>query len=369
MTHSTKKRTATKRTKARKPAAKRTNQARRQTTKGRSTSQAHAAVNLIAAASFSTAAMLESPAKQLDFVLPGLLIGTVNLQVGPGGVGKSTFTLQNGLSVAAGCDLFNFWGDPESPFKMNAGKVVYISVEDGPDVVTERLKAAYEEFSPAHQEAIGKNMIFVFPPSFSIVKKCKGSLVKSDWILALEAFLKDMGESPRLIIIDTLNRSLGDANENSATSMSKIEKVLKSIAETHGCGVQLVHHTVKHTGTAEAGLKPDVARGSSAAVSNVRSMINLSPDDTNPNIVWYALSKVNYGPKPPTRYAIRNEDGIFFGSAHHPDKLPIAEPIASKSAPAQDVDQLVGKHSKKIATLVTPKARDELKSRARSRLN
>jgi hypothetical protein len=337
MEHSTTTRSSTKPAKVRKTAAKTRTATRRQTAERRSAKQAPAAINKIKAATVSTAAMLKNPAKPLDFVLPGLLLGTVNLEVGPGGVGKSNFALQNSVSVAIGRDVFNFWGDPDRLFKMKKGKVIYISAEDGEQVVTERLKSAYRHLTRAQRKAVRQNLSFVFATSFSIVSRREGLLVESDWIRDLHAALQEMTEKPRLIVIDTLNRSLGDANENSTSGMTKVEEALKIIAETYNCGVQLVHHTIKGTGDAEAGLKADVARGSSAAVSNVRSVINLSPDDVNPNVIWYAVTKANYGPKPPTRFAIRSEDGVLFGSAHHPDK-----PLAASAIEGRQ--ELVGGH-------------------------
>jgi len=289
-------------------------------------------LNRIAAARASTDAMLKSRGKPLDFVLPGLLVDTVGIVVGGSGVGKSHFALQNAISVGIGRDIFNFWGDPENPFCMKKGKVMYISAEDGEDVVTQRLQNACKELSSRQRRAVKENVHFFFPQSFSIVTRQDGVLTESDWIRDLHAELCTWEERPRLIIVDTLNRSLGDANENSASGMAKIEEALKRIAVTYGCGVQLVHHALKGSGDAEAGLKPDVARGSSAAVCNVRSMINLALDDTNPNVIWYALSKANYGPKPPIRFAIRNSDGVLFGAAQHPEKILPVKSVGKKGA-------------------------------------
>ncbi|MBA4457419.1 AAA family ATPase, partial [Cylindrospermopsis raciborskii CS-506_B] len=86
--------------------------------------------------------MLKKRSKPLDFVLPGLLVKTVSLLLGPGGVGKSNFALQNAISVAIGRDIFNLWGDPDNRYRIKKGKVIYLSVEDGEDVLTERLQNA-----------------------------------------------------------------------------------------------------------------------------------------------------------------------------------------------------------------------------------
>ncbi|WP_434622450.1 AAA family ATPase [Tabrizicola sp. M-4] len=314
-----------------------------------SDNQAFAPINRIAAATASTSAMLRKRYKPLDFVLPGLLLRTVSLLLGPGGVGKSNFALQNAISIAIGRDIFNLWGEPDNSYRIKKGKVIYISAEDGEDVLAERLQNACKHLSPWFRKNVEANIEFIFPDSFSIVMRQDGRLAESDWIRDLHIVLAAADQKPRLIIVDTLNRSLGDANENSATGMAKIKETLKRIAETHNCGVQIVHHTVKNAGDAEAGLKLDVARGSSAAVCSVRSMINLAPDDINPNVVWYALTKSNYSPKPPTRFAIRNEDGVLFGSAQHPDRVSSAKPAQKAQQSDQSGAPSAGKKAGKAA--------------------
>ncbi|WP_158241882.1 AAA family ATPase [Tabrizicola sp. TH137] len=79
----------------------------------------------------STADMLKSRAQPLDFVFPTVLRGTVCALIGAGGVGKSGFALQTGISVAVGRDVFHLWGDPDAPVTIKKGKVLYISAEDG----------------------------------------------------------------------------------------------------------------------------------------------------------------------------------------------------------------------------------------------
>lgn len=360
---------------ARKAAAKRTAPPPKQAAAGSPAVAPLAPINRITAATASTAAMLKKRSKPLDFVLPGLLLRTVSLLLGPGGVGKSNFALQNAISVAIGRDIFNLWGDPDNRYRIKKGKVIYLSVEDGEDVLSERLQNACKHLSPWYRKIVAANIAFVFPDSFSIVTRQDGQLVETDWIRDLNAVLAEADPKPRLIIVDTLNRSLGDANENSATGMAKIEETLKRVAETHKCGVQIIHHTVKNAGDAQAGLKPDVARGSSAAVCSVRSMINLAPDDINPNVVWYALTKANYGPKPPTRFAIRNEDGVLFGSAQHPDRVSSAKP-AEKAQPSVECSTpSAGKKAGKVAKAgkrgksAVPALRREPKRSPRPRLN
>jgi regulatory protein RepA len=83
--------------------------------------------------------VLGSPPPELDFVLPGLLAGTVGMIVGPGAVGKTTFLLQLAMSLSAGgslgCGL---------PFKTEApGKVVFVAAEETASLLSHRLHAVH----------------------------------------------------------------------------------------------------------------------------------------------------------------------------------------------------------------------------------
>ena len=292
--------------------------------------QQAAGVNKLEACMVSMAEMLKSQAQPLDFVIPTVVRGTVTALVGPGGVGKSGFALQTAISVAIGRDAYNLWGDPDAPVAIKKGKVLYISAEDGKQVVTNRVKVACKRLTRTQRRNAIENLQWFFPEGFGIVKRSNGKLVESDWITDLHKFLRKMPEKPRLIIIDTLNRSLGDANENSATGIGKLEGALKGVAETWNAAVQIVHHTAKNVCGVEAGLKADAARGSGATAANVRSMINIVPDDKNPDVICFEASKVNYGPKPPMRYAKRDADGVLTGSSVHPDSIA---PEQSSSQP------------------------------------
>lgn len=348
----------TKTTKSRRTTKKATAPVNKQTPRKRMNARAdgdlrqrRTGVNRIEACMVSTAEMLKSRAKPHDFVIPTVLCGTVTALVGPGGVGKSGFALQNAISVAIGRDVYNLWGDPDAPFKLKKGNVLYISAEDGQEVVTSRVKIACKRLSRAQRTKAIENLHWFFPNGFGIVKRSNGKLVESDWITDLHAFIRKMPEKPRLIIIDTLNRSLGDANENSATGIGKLDEALKGVAEAWNAAVQIVHHTVKNVGDVEAGLKSDAARGSGATAASVRSMINIAPDDRNPDVICYAVSKANYGPKPPMRYAKRDENGVLTGSAIHPDSITREQPsLPPQDHRMNDEHPLTGSMSRRIST-------------------
>lgn len=72
-------------------------------------------------------AFKEKP-EPLDFVLPGMLAGTVGSIISPGGVGKSMFALQLAVQIAGGPDMLGL-GD------LKCGRVIYLPAEDPPGAI------------------------------------------------------------------------------------------------------------------------------------------------------------------------------------------------------------------------------------------
>lgn len=291
--------------------------------KGTSVQPTH--INRIDAATASTADLLRARSTPPDFILPCFLLGTVGQLVAPGGVGKSYFALQNAISVAIGCDVFGFWGNDAAPFKIKKGRAVYISAEDSQDIVQQRLQDACRGLTNAQRRAVEQNLELVFPDDFSIVKRKRGALAPSDWIEDLHASLGDKPVKPRLIIIDTLNRSLGDANENSASSMAAIQEALKVVAVAFKSSIMLLHHTVKRTGDSESCLRQDAARGSGAGSANCRWQANMALEvasepseplgDQQLDRISYLISKANYCAKPTKRVLVRLKNGVLISQS------------------------------------------------------
>ena len=65
------------------------------------------------------------PPAPFDFVVPGLMAGTVGALVSPGGTGKSMWALQMALSLSAGVDMLGLGSGVSS-----GQPVVFLSAED-----------------------------------------------------------------------------------------------------------------------------------------------------------------------------------------------------------------------------------------------
>jgi|JRYH01.1.fsa_nt_gb RecA-family ATPase len=255
----------------------------------------------------------------IDFVLPGLAAGTVGIVVSPGGTGKSMLLLSTVLAVAMGRDVGRIWGsDP------TAGKTCYIGLEDPEDVLKIRLHdllsyASADELDLAADQA---SFLPAFGRGWSVVSKTPQGIITSPRFEATAAALT--AARPRLIVIDTFNRALGGADENSNGDVGQVLAVLEGLARTSGAAIVLAHHVSKASMRDGSGSEQHASRGASALVDNARWMAALSvmtPDDAAKRGIeddverrsWVRLDvpKVNYGAPVEPRWLQRRAGGVL----------------------------------------------------------
>ncbi|MGH2478998.1 MAG: AAA family ATPase [Ktedonobacteraceae bacterium] len=115
------------------------------------------------------------------------------------------------------------------------------------------------------------------------------------------AFAEDFPEPPVLVVIDTLSRCSGGADENSNTDMAKIIAAADSIQQRFHCTVLIVHHAGKDRDRGQ--------RGASSLIGNTETIIEVAPTDDGCRVVCYKqkdapkfevlflqLQPVQYGP-------------------------------------------------------------------------
>lgn len=88
----------------------------------------------------------------LDFVLPGMLAGTVGALVSPGGAGKSMMALQLATLIASGADLIGFGT------KYSTGNVVILAAEDPPIALQHRLHALGTKLNPDQRIEVSRRI-------------------------------------------------------------------------------------------------------------------------------------------------------------------------------------------------------------------
>lgn len=252
--------------------------------------------------------------KPRDYVLPGLIPGTVGAIVSPGGAGKSMMSLMIAHYVAAGIDLLGFG-------KLNTGPVTYLSAEDGEDVLHERLYALGGLLNASQREACAKLL------TIEDMTQYTPDLTRADWL----KFLEDNARLSRLLFIDTL-RSFHSADENDGNAMAVLIGNIRAIAARTKCAIVFLHHSSKALAISGQGDMQQASRGSSVLTDNIRWQAFLAAmakeeatkltdyefcksnsitDDERKFFVRFGISKQNYGSPLSDKWFKREQGGVL----------------------------------------------------------
>lgn len=251
----------------------------------------------------------EQEPEELDFVVPGLLAGTVGALVAPGATGKSFWALQAAMGVAcsdAGGDLLDLR-------PTDTGPAAYFAAEDPEIVVRHRLKAIGEHLPPDARDAIAERM-YIEP----LVGKGLNLVDEQQLGRAIE-YCTDC----RLVVIDTLNRAHRGLDENSNGDMSLIFAALERLAAETGAAVLFLHHTSKAASFGHQTDHQHASRGASLLTDNARfgaALVKMSESEAaewgvDPDMrslfVRYSLPKNNYDQPVEDRWYRRHPGGVL----------------------------------------------------------
>ncbi len=201
-----------------------------------------------------------------------LVRGYVSGTVAAGGVGKSSLTIVEAISMASGVDILKV-GEGRMP-----RKALGVWVWNGEDPLEEldlRVTAACEHHGvPA--SALGGRLFLDsgrMKPIKLVTVSGKGVSVDEALVSRLVRGIK--ARRIDVLIVDPLV-SAHYANENDNMQMDLVVKTLGRIAGECGIAIEVVHHTRKGTGNgAEATV--DDARGAGAVINAARNLRVLTP--------------------------------------------------------------------------------------------
>jgi hypothetical protein len=142
---------------------------------------------------------------------------------GASGSGKSFLALDVCAAVAGGVEWFNC--------RVTRAPVVYVALE-GEHGFLQRVNA----WQRHHGKSVPANLRFVIQPF---------DLRSSSDLAELGDAIKSSGASGGLLVIDTLNRAAGGADENSSKDMGDIIHAAKELQTLLGGTVLLIHHSGK----------------------------------------------------------------------------------------------------------------------------
>lgn len=190
--------------------------------------------------------------KPLDFVMPGLVVGTPGLLIAPGATGKSFWALQAGISIASGSKTFGINAE-------RTGEVVFLSAEDPKNIVEGRLFEMGSYLSTNERIRAEKN--------FFLIDYCNKQIDIMNNKTCLEII--NICNGARLIIIDTMSR-VHQLMENDNGQMSKLISQVGNIAKETKAAVLICHHTSKKAHYEGHANEQQSARGASSLVDNSR---------------------------------------------------------------------------------------------------
>lgn len=247
----------------------------------------------------------EQEPQPIDFVLPGMVAGSVGAVVSPGGAGKSMLALQIAATLTGGPDLLEFGALPRGP-------VVYLPAEDPPPSIEHRLYHLGQRVAPHERERVAQGM-HIEP----LVGR-QPNIINPRWT----DYLLRVCEGSRLLILDTLRR-FHLSEENDSGAMSEVIGRLEHIAQETGCSVIFLHHSSKAAALGGQGDQQQASRGSSVLVDNIRWQSYLAgmtaaeaekrgvDEEMRGHFVRFGVSKVNYGPPIAEKWLRRTDGGVL----------------------------------------------------------
>lgn len=192
----------------------------------------------------------------------------ITLTIAPGGLGKSTITMQEAIAVAT--------GRPITGLKVNTpGKVWIFNNEDPLEELHRRIAAICIHFK-IDPSSIA-NSVFLNSGRdrrLIVAKEIKEGVIYTPDV---DALLQEIERNDiKLMVIDPFVR-VHQVSENSNDHIDAVAEIFGKIADRTGCSFNLVHHTRKASnGTAYTG-DADSARGAGSLMGAARICHTLVP--------------------------------------------------------------------------------------------
>ncbi|HWL56400.1 MAG TPA: helicase RepA family protein [Paracoccus sp. (in: a-proteobacteria)] len=213
--------------------------------------------------------------------------GTSSVVYGESNVGKTFFALDLAMHVAAGMD----WHGNRVPTADKwAGPVLYIASEGGYGI-NSRIEAMRRD-RPDLIKAVGRN--------FALMKVGLDLCTSQDAAHLIEMIRADFEQAPSLIVVDTLARSMGSGDENTAQDMGKFIKSIDQLREATGAHVMIIHHSGKDASKgargsgslrAAADTEIELTRAESVVTAETRKQRDMACD----GVFSYSLKSVFIG--------------------------------------------------------------------------
>ncbi len=198
-----------------------------------------------------------APPKPSEYLIKGVIEpGQVSLWFGPAGNGKSFLMLHLAYAIAR--------GEPVFDRRVRGADTLFLALE-GRGGMDKRIYAMVKTMGPAPRFWLSGTGVQLLQTDRS------GPRINVEHVEALTAFIRE--KNIKLAVIDTLNLTLGGADENDNSAMGLLIKAAGEIATTTGCHIAFVAHSAK-AGT-EGG-----PRGGGAQKGNADLVVSVTGEGT-----------------------------------------------------------------------------------------
>lgn len=199
--------------------------------------------------------------------------GYLSITVAPGGVGKTTLSDIEAVSLAIGKDLFN----ERAPLKVGPQKVLVLSLEDDKSEFRRRHKSISSHYKLSAEEnaLVKRNIISIFRPTKLGTRPVKLLHQDGTKLIRDERGINRIFElidkhAINVVTADPM-AAISSIDENSNPAMNELMTIFTHIANVKRVAIHLNHHTRKG---GDGSI--DDARGASASIAAARSAYVLS---------------------------------------------------------------------------------------------
>lgn len=199
----------------------------------------------------------------------------ISAVISPGGIGKSSITLNEALAVVTGRN------DIAGADVHEQGNVWMHSTEEAIQEAHRKLAGLTQYFGV--NPGMLKGLIFTSGTEYGLTVAREGSsgaAIPSETNIRLIKTTLEK-EKIKLLIVDPFVR-IHRLNENDNSKIDMVMDILRSIAEDADCAIGLVHHCPKLTGVTAYRGNMDMSRGAGATVAacrNVRTLDIMNSDE------------------------------------------------------------------------------------------
>lgn len=224
--------------------------------------------------------------KPTDFLLKGLVQGKIGILYAVPDIGKSHFVMSLALECATGQRIIGLSAKKEG----ESVPVLLISSEDEQSIVAERYKRKLNDLKKG-KNRLNTHLDFIFDLNPISIPKRSSSAERAQHKLYLEE-LAAVFSKYKLVIIDTVTESIGEASETE--DERSIKNDFQFLAKKSGASILLVHHVNKDVIRGDSKMNMASGAGLTSLMRHSKYQIGLTKHEKDADLREIIFLKANY---------------------------------------------------------------------------